>query len=207
MKKNIGIQCMLIGLSILMVALCVLNINFPLLLFCLFIQIFLLGVNVYDIIKLNQVMKCLIRENKQSKKRNISWEDGDTEKLKMLRRRVEVSALQSQINPHFLYNTLDSIRSKALLDKQTEIAAMTEILSKFFRYCISNDESLVKIKEEINHIRDYYYIQKYRFEDRIDIEIVIEDDEIYELYIPKMTLQPLIENAMIHGLERLAHQG
>lgn len=118
-----------------------------------------------------------------------------------------MSALQSQINPHFLYNTLDSIRSRALLDGQKEIASMTEILAKFFRYCINNHESLVTLREEINHINDYYYIQKYRFEEKLRMEIKAESEEVFDLYLPKMTLQPLVENAMIHGLEKLVRQG
>ena len=124
-----------------------------------------------------------------------------------LRKQIELSSLQSQINPHFLYNTLDSIRSKALFEGQTEIADMTEILSNFFRYCIGDTEKLVKVKIELDHIRDYYFIQKFRFEDRFDMEIIMENDEINDLYIPKMTLQPLVENAMIHGIERINRKG
>jgi len=63
------------------------------------------------------------------------------------------------------------------------------------------------MREETNHIQNYYYIQKYRFEERINMEIRIESDELYELYIPKMSLQPIVENAMIHGLEKIASHG
>ena len=70
--------------------------------------------------------------------------------------------LQSQINPHFLYNTLDSIRSEALKNDQTVIAEMVERLSKFFRYCISNHDSLVSLAEELHHVDDYFYIQRFR---------------------------------------------
>lgn len=125
----------------------------------------------------------------------------------LLRRQVELSSLQSQINPHFLYNTLDSIRSKALIEGQNEIADMTEILSNFFRYCIGNTESLVKVREELGHVNDYYVIQKFRFEDRFDLTISMEDESIKDLYLPKMSIQPLIENAMMHGLERVNRKG
>lgn len=125
----------------------------------------------------------------------------------LLRRQVELSSLQSQINPHFLYNTLDSIRSKALIEGQHEIADMTEILSNFFRYCIGNVEQLVKVREELGHVNDYYVIQKFRFEDRFDLTISLEDDAIKDLYLPKMSIQPLIENAMMHGLERVNRKG
>lgn len=125
----------------------------------------------------------------------------------LLRRQVELSFLQHQINPHFLYNTLDSIRSRALMDRQREIARMTEILARFFRYCISRDDSMVRVGEELDHIRDYFYIQKFRFEDRFDMEIDVEREELLELFLPRMTIQPLVENAMIHGLEKVEHKG
>ena len=154
----------------------------------------------------NRIVKFILQEKKKERK-DIAWSSEESQKLEVVKKRVELYALQSQINPHFLYNTLDSIRSKALLDGNGEIASMTEILSKFFRYCISREEGLVQIREEMNHIMDYYYIQKYRFEDRFDMEVEIEDENIYDLYIPKMTLQPLVENAMIHGLEKVSRKG
>lgn len=149
----------------------------------------------------------LLQEKKKKERKGIVWNEEESQKLEIMKKRVELYTLQSQINPHFLYNTLDSIRSKALLDGNNEIASMTEVLSKFFRYCISREEGLVQIREEVNHIMDYYYIQKYRFEDRFDMEIEVEDENIYDYYIPKMTLQPLVENAMIHGLEKVSRKG
>ncbi len=137
----------------------------------------------------------------------VQWNEEEAEQLRLIRARMELSVLQEQINPHFLYNTLDSIRSRALMDGQREIAKMTEILSRFFRYCISSSESLVRVQEELDHIRDYYYIQKYRFEDKIDMQFEVENDEILDLYMPKMTLQPLVENAMVHGLEKTLEKG
>lgn len=204
MKKNVILQtCLLVSMPVQFIL--IMNemaVYYPLM---LLIAQSILGIIILaDMIKRNHIMNFLIKEKNR---KTVKWDEEEQEKLKFVRRRVELSALQSQINPHFLYNTLDSIRSKALVDGQTEIASMTEILSKFFRYCISNDENLVKIREEINHIKDYYYIQKYRFEGRLQMDIQLEDEEIYELYIPKMTLQPLVENAMIHGLEKMARKG
>lgn len=153
------------------------------------------------------IQKFLLMKRDRKNTRKIEWDEEESEKLKMIRRRVEYTTLESQIDPHFLYNTLESIRSRALLDGNGEIASMTEILSKFFRYCISNGERLIKIREEVNHIQDYYYIQKYRFEDKIDMEIRVEEEELLDAYIPKMTLQPLVENAMVHGLEQITDNG
>ena len=165
---------------------------------------------LFLVCKQKNIMRFLIAESKKKnaeKEKNVYWKEEEREKLEVMKKRVELYTLQSQINPHFLYNTLDSIRGRALLDGNREIASMTEVLSRFFRYCISCDESLVMFREEISHIRDYYYIQKYRFEDRFDMEIDIESDEVYEYYLPRMTLQPLVENAMIHGLEKVNRKG
>ena len=147
------------------------------------------------------------REKLHSAEERVIWEEKDEKELSLMRRRIEVSLLQNQINPHFLYNTLDSIRSLALMNDQQEIADMTLILSRFFRYCISRDEKLVRVSEELAHIRDYYYIQKYRFEDRFEMDVQLETEEIRDLYMPKMTIQPLVENAMLHGLEKVERTG
>lgn len=163
----------------------------------------------YLIVCLNhqkKIMAFLIQKEKKERHKVI-WSKEEEKQLELIKKRIDLYTLQGQINPHFLYNTLDSIRSKALLDGQGEIASMTEILSRFFRYCISNDESLVQIREEIGHVRDYYHIQKFRFEERFSMEIQAESEEIYNYFIPKMTLQPLVENAMIHGLEKVNRKG
>ncbi len=137
---------------------------------------------------------------------SVVWDQNDVEEIELMRKRVELSMLQNQINPHFLYNTLDSIRSKALIENQTEIADMTEALARFFRYCIGNHEKLVKVREELKHIEDYFHIQEYRFEDRFRMEIYVEEDD-KDYYLPKMTLQPLVENALLHGLEAVNRRG
>ena len=115
--------------------------------------------------------------------------------------------LQSQINPHFLYNTLDSIRSEALKNGQTVIAEMVERLSKFFRYCISNHDSLVSLAEELRHVDDYFYIQRFRFGERFSLQTVLEETGIRDYYVPRMILQPIIENSIFHGLERKLERG
>jgi len=123
--------------------------------------------------------------------------------LELTKKQMEYSALRSQINPHFLYNTLEAVRSQAILAGVPDIAAMTERLSCFFRYCISSKGDFVTIREELNNVRDYFYIQQYRFEDRFSLKIINEEDnhDILDCFIPKMTLQPLVENSIFHGLE------
>ena len=118
-----------------------------------------------------------------------------------LKTNMEYSALQNQINPHFLYNTLDGIRSQAILRNEPEIADMTEKLSRFFRYSIRNRGDLVTLEEELNNVQDYFSIQRYRFEDRFSLEVKIENPAALRYYLPKMTFQPIVENAIFHGLE------
>ena len=117
-------------------------------------------------------------------------------------RQAEHLALQNQINPHFLYNTLEANRGDALGIGATDIAQTTEALSTFFRYTIAETGNLVPIDREIENIENYFIIQQYRFGDKLKMDIIIDDDRKTRRYlIPKLTLQPIIENAIFHGLE------
>lgn len=166
------------------------------------------GTGIYFSMQEQRIMDYLTKEKKKRKgSGTVLWDDREDEKLNLIKKRMEISYLQYQINPHFLYNTLDSIRSRALADGQAEIAKMTEILSRFFRYCINSSDTLVTVREELEHIRDYYYIQKYRFEEKLNLRIELDEEEINALYLPKMTLQPVVENAIVHGLEKVEHKG
>lgn len=121
----------------------------------------------------------------------------------------QINALQSQINPHFLYNTLECIRGQALMEGANEIAKMAEALSSFFRYSISQKENLVTLRDEMNNIRNYFSIQEYRFNNkfRLYIRLDEQDVEIYDYYMPKLTIQPIVENAIFHGLESKGDEG
>ncbi|MDD3213583.1 MAG: histidine kinase [Eubacteriales bacterium] len=124
--------------------------------------------------------------------------------LKLSKRQAQYRALQNQINPHFLYNTLESIRSEALVAGLGSVADMTEALAVFFRYTISKVENLVSVEEELQNCETYFRIQQYRFGPRLNLNIVCapEDKEaIYRCRIPKLTLQPILENSIIHGTE------
>jgi len=124
--------------------------------------------------------------------------------LKLSKRQAQYRALQNQINPHFLYNTLESIRSEALVAGLHSVADMTEALAVFFRYTISKVENLVTVEEELQNCETYFRIQQYRFGPRLklSIECTPEDrEEIYRCRIPKLTLQPILENSIIHGTE------
>ncbi|HHX73542.1 MAG TPA: sensor histidine kinase [Firmicutes bacterium] len=121
----------------------------------------------------------------------------------ILKRQAEFSALQSQINPHFLYNTLEAIRGQALVEGIDEIAEMTEALSTLFRYSISRKGDLITLEEELSNVESYFVIQQYRFHNKFTFSIKYDETEpeILDCIIPKLTLQPIVENAVYHGLE------
>lgn len=127
-----------------------------------------------------------------------------TQLFQMNKRQAQYLALQNQINPHFLYNTLESIRSEAMLAGLDDVADMTESLATFFRYTITKVESLVSVEEELQNCRTYFSIQKYRFGERLELEVRCDPDDrqaIYRCRIPKLTMQPILENSIIHGTE------
>lgn len=120
------------------------------------------------------------------------------------KRQAQYLALHNQINPHFLYNTLESIRSEALIAGLVSVSDMTEALATFFRYTISKVENLVSVEEELENCKTYFRIQQYRFGERLKLHIEYEEEEWEEIghcRIPKLTLQPILENSIIHGTE------
>ncbi len=125
------------------------------------------------------------------------------------KRQAQYLALQNQINPHFLYNTLDSIRSEAMLEGNDTVAEMTEALATFFRYTISKVENMVTLEEELENAKVYFLIQKHRFEDRVNLEIEYdrEDEFLFRCLLPKLTIQPVVENSIIHGIEHKLGSG
>lgn len=111
----------------------------------------------------------------------------------------ELKSLQNQINPHFLYNTLDSIVWLAENNENEKVIEMTISLSKLFRISISRGKFIIPVKDEIHHARCYLTIQKIRYQEAFNFEFEVDDD-VLEYDTMKLTLQPLIENAIYHGL-------
>lgn len=131
----------------------------------------------------------------------ISRRLNSEENKKLQQKQAEVLALQNQINPHFLYNTLEAIRSDALMADCQEIAETTEALATFFRYTISNVQEYVTFSDELDNVENYFTVQRCRFGDKIDLDLEMENELLLEARMPKLILQPLVENAVIHGLE------
>jgi two-component system sensor histidine kinase YesM len=119
--------------------------------------------------------------------------------LQRMKHELEIRAMQAEINPHFLYNTLEAINWMGRMNNIPKICDMTTMLADIMRYSISRREDLVTLKEELEHVQKYLSIQKMRFEDNLLILIDV-DDHILTTYVPKLTLQPIVENAIVHGL-------
>ncbi|MFD0692947.1 sensor histidine kinase [Paenibacillus sp. GCM10027628] len=122
------------------------------------------------------------------------------------KRKSEMKLLEAQINPHFLYNTLDSIIWMAERKKHEEVVLMTSSLAKLFRAIIHKNEETVPVRVELEHITNYLLIQKLRYKDKLDFEINV-DPSILECFIPKIILQPIVENAIYHGIKNKLDPG
>lgn len=151
------------------------------------------GVLAYDINSMIDKMEEMTR--------NIFNTQGRLYESELSKKQAEFSALQSQINPHFLYNTLNCISSIGLEYGSKEIAQITSSMSKIFRYSIKQDE-LVRISEEIQCIKAYLNIISIRYENKFSMEVNV-DEKLLEMKTPKMILQPIVENSVYHGLESM----
>lgn len=123
------------------------------------------------------------------------------ERIKYLRE-YEINALHSQINPHFLYNTLDTIIWMAEFQDTEKVISITKALANFFRISLSNGKEKIPLREEIRHIQEYLYIQKQRYEEKLEYSFHIQA-ELEDVEVPKIILQPLVENAIYHGIKNM----
>lgn len=122
------------------------------------------------------------------------------------KRKGELEVLQSQINPHFLYNTLNSVIRLAEQGKTEEVVTMIQSLSKFFRISLSKGKNIITVQEELDHIRHYLVIQSFRFKNRFRYEIKAQD-EVLSYQTIKLILQPIVENSLYHGIEMMQDEG
>ena len=119
---------------------------------------------------------------------------------KLLNKEMEFKALQAQINPHFLYNALDTVNWMAMKKGDTEICDMVSAISNLMRISIGNKQDIFSIRQELKYVKDYLYIQETRYRDRFQVYFAI-DEKILDEKIPKLTIQPLVENAIVHSVE------
>ena len=141
--------------------------------------------------------KMIVEIDQLIEKNNI-----ETKKLKD----AEMKALQAQINPHFIYNTLDALHWHAKLEKNNYLADMICKLADFFRISLHNGENIITVREELKHVECYIAIEKMRFPELFSVEFDISD-QIMEYKMPKLVLQPLVENSIKHGFESIQSGG
>jgi two-component system, sensor histidine kinase YesM len=122
------------------------------------------------------------------------------------KRKSELNALQAQINPHFLYNTLDSIVWMAENGKSSDVIVMVTALARLFRISISRGRNIITVEEELEHAKNYLIIQKIRYKNKFQYTIEA-DEEVLKYKTLKLILQPMIENAIYHGIEYMVDEG
>lgn len=132
----------------------------------------------------------------------IVSEDYNPYKIKMLHMQAEFNALQNQISPHFFYNTLETIRARALDYGGQDIVDIVEALAMMFRFRINRTGEMTTFREEMSYIDNYMLIQKYRFDNRYQFQAVYDSEDVKDCILPVLTLSPLVENAIVHGLEK-----
>ncbi|WP_019914197.1 cache domain-containing sensor histidine kinase [Paenibacillus sp. HW567] len=124
------------------------------------------------------------------------------------KKEAELKTLQAQINPHFLYNTLDSINWIAINHNIPEISHMVTALSDFFRYSLSKGRNIIPLRDELRQVDSYLQIQQFRFQDKLEYELEETDPRLLEeCLVVKLSLQPLVENAIIHGIQKRRGKG
>lgn len=171
--------------------------------------------NVYELDILSEAFSKMIRdilEHINSLKENAELEKKlSEEEMKLLKtkyalRQSELKVLQSQINPHFLFNTLNCINQTAIKEKAGNTEKLIRSVSEILRYSLSKLDRNTTLEDEINIVKEYIYIQQLRFDDRLKFQLVIEAD-LKKYLVPAMTLQPFVENAFIHGIEPMMEGG
>ncbi len=142
--------------------------------------------------KIGNRFKSLINNNLELRERLLN--------LELKEKEAQLLLLQSQINPHFLYNTLDALYFMAIIEQADDIADMVQALSNMFKRSLNKGDKLIALREEIEHMKDYMKIQNFRFHDRFSLHIYMEE-EVQDIHILTFILQPILENAVYHGLE------
>ena len=162
------------------------------------LQVLVSNENADDITELGINFNIMIRRVRELLKAKVK----EQETLQ----KYELKALQAQINPHFLYNTLDTIVWMAEDKKTDQVIDIVRALSSFFRISLSKGRDWISIRDEIEHVRSYLVIQKMRYQDILNYKIEVDDD-LLDRTILKLTLQPLVENAIYHGIKNKRNGG
>ncbi|WP_028547501.1 sensor histidine kinase [Paenibacillus sp. UNC451MF] len=146
--------------------------------------------------EVSQVGKRFNSMLEEIKKLIMTVKRGEEEK-----RKTEIKALSAQMEPHFLYNTLNTIYCKSVLGDTEDVNEMILSLSTMFQLGLSQGKDIIHIEDELMHVRHYMTLQQKCYEDRFDFQVEVEDESILQLRIPKLILQPLVENSILHGFK------
>ncbi|RFS16291.1 sensor histidine kinase [Emticicia sp. C21] len=146
-------------------------------------------------------------ENEKTREQHFLLKELELTQLKELKTKADLEALQAKINPHFLYNSLNSI-ANAIEDEPQKAKQMTLLLSKFFRFTTNSQSQYYwTLNEELDLVQTYLSIEKIRFGDRLDFMIPAPESELSACLIPRFLIQPLVENAIKHGISKIAGKG
>ena len=167
-------------------------------------QRLLLGALVLCVLADIRLLIPYFRRN-QEMESNLSRFQAELQQQMLYSNEDKLNALQSQINPHFLYNTLETIREMALEHGEVELSRIISSLSLMFRYSMDFSNTVVPLEHELGQIQRYMKLQQLRFPDRFTLNLIRECDEedIKQVMIPKFTIQPLVENAVKHGFHSM----
>ena len=138
-------------------------------------------------------------ESEAQLEKSLRQQESEAARLRQLIEQSRFAQLQSQINPHFLFNTLQSVANMAGIEQATVTGDMVVRLANFFRYTLDHDDSVVTLDRELALLRDYISLQELRFGERISFEMDC-DSRCAACELPKFTLQPIVENSIVHGM-------
>ncbi|MFC4386233.1 sensor histidine kinase [Gracilibacillus marinus] len=148
-----------------------------------------------------KILSTTFNEMKHNVKKSI-LEMEEKSRLAQLLKEMELKSLQNQINPHFLFNTLNVISKTAYIEGAERTNDLITAVSTLLRYNIGNIDRNTKLIDEVNVVKEYFFIQQTRFGDRVNFDITMDQD-CSDVFIPCLTLQPLVENAFMHGIEQM----
>ncbi|MDK2799581.1 MAG: hypothetical protein PWP27_847 [Clostridiales bacterium] len=160
------------------------------------------GILAHSFNKMSSSIRQLVNDltEKSRLEKKLHEEELKNIRMQQLLKDAQFIGLQSQINPHFLFNTLNAIARTSMFEQADRTTKLIQSLSNLFRYNLANDSKDVTLAKELKIVQEYLYIQQYRFGDRIKFDLRCHADT-EKIFIPAFTLQPLVENAIIHGIE------
>src|SRR5690606_8681086 len=144
------------------------------------------------------------RFNRMLEKLKVSIQENYEKQVRM--KDSELKALRAQINPHFLYNTLETVNWLARLEGVNDISKIVVSLSEIMKYSVRKGEDFVTIEQDVKQLKNYLTIQEFRYRDKFDVHLSVEESVIHQK-IPALLLQPIVENAIVHGLENKISKG